>query len=158
VRILFLFLALNFPVSGFAIQKESPLLRREKVVIHEHWFFITKDIFDYESTNKPADKRVVHSGDKFGIRVKFSSRKPMVKLKIILRVPHSPENSTCPTCKPGELKIADANTVIVDTYDSTENDLTGFYWGIEPDDPRGDYKMEISLEGQKAASYSFRVE
>ncbi len=117
-------------------------------------------------TNKKAMKKkaqdfIVHSGEDFGIGVRFTSIKPNPKIKIQIKlvVPSSPENFPCRTCKPVELTISkDGHTIIINEEVAESLGQTAFYWGIDANDPRGKYQMSLSFDGVQIEIYDFKVQ
>ncbi len=126
----------------------------------EQWFFVVPAGNKQKGFEKKAQDLIVHSGEDFGIGVRFTSIKPNPKIKIQIKlvVPSSPENFPCRTCKPGELTISkDGHTIIINEEVAESLGQTAFYWGIAASDPRGKYQMSLSFDGVQIEAYDFEV-
>ena len=125
--------------------------------IKDSWSFVVP-INQHRFTSKDrSTKSVVKNGQKFGIILKFDSSKRPVRREVRLTVPDHPETFWCPKCNAGTLQSMDDNTVIVESEISSNEGLTGFYWGVDENDARGSYRMEILLDGVLAAAREFEV-
>ena len=124
----------------------------------EQWFFIVPTGNQQNGFETSASEMVVHSGEDFGIGIRFSGNMAEHNIQILLTPPSLPENFPCSKCKPGELSISeDGRSVVVNQETGSTRSLYGFYWGIDAKDPRGQYQIRLSVDGKEMAAYSFEV-
>ena len=125
----------------------------------ESWFFIRPMNDQSKSWKKKSNVFRVHNQQEFGVGVRYISKAKSLKALVILKVPGSPMTFTCSECKKGELirdPIKHEVRMIRDLEPIREE--TAFYWGIDDRDPRGNYRMELWLNGKLLAGYDFVVE
>jgi hypothetical protein len=127
-----------------------------KVTVTDKWFFVTPANKKQQGRKKTI-LMVVHSDQDFGIDVKFKTSKKSVNLKIKLSVPKQAANFPCLTCKPGEFKIVDDKTVIVNQNIDATSGESYFFWGIGAEDPRGKYELTFWLDDKPVDAYKFEV-
>ena len=127
-----------------------------KVTVTDKWFFVTPASKKQQSRKKTI-LMVVHSDQDFGFDVKFKTSKKSVNLKIKLSVPKQAANFPCLTCKPGEFKIVDDNTVTVNQNIDGTSGESYFFWGIGAEDPRGKYELSFWLDDKPVDAYKFEV-
>lgn len=149
----------NAAVKEFSTPHEELKIKiTDQTVVVKKWFFIRKMTNNWDRMPKAAERFVVYTGEQFGIGISYARLKPNIKAHIELNVPEKPENFPCKKCKAGELTIsADRKTVIVDTTIGNLKGESGWYWGIAAEDPRGQYKIKMSIENQEIAEYTFEV-
>lgn len=129
----------------------------DETLVYDSWFFIVP-IDKQQAGNEVRTTRTeVYNDEDFGFGVKYKTDKKNIKVKITLKVPNNPKNFPCRTCAPGELKIIDKNTVIVEISQSTTKGEFAWYWGIGKEDPRGKYSIKVELDGRFTKSWDFVV-
>ena len=124
----------------------------------EQWFFIVPAGNQQNGFETSASEMFVHTGEEFGIGIRFSGNLVDHKIQIHMTPSSLPENFPCSKCKPGELSISeDGRSVVVNQETGSIRPLYGFYWGIDANDPRGQYQIRLSVAGKEMAAYSFEV-
>ena len=111
-----------------------------------------------EQKQRRINQFTVHQNEDFGFTVKFTPSVGTARMKVRLVVPSKPNNFPCPKCLPGELLITDDHTVEVNTKIDLAKGHTGFYWGIDANDPKGQYELSYYLEDSLIETYRFEVQ
>ena len=82
-----------------------------------------------------------------------------MNFQVKLIVPSKSKNFGCHSCTSKEIKfLPDGRTIIVNKVVSQSINPTGFYWSIIDLDPRGKYKLILSIEGKEIETYDFEVQ
>lgn len=126
--------------------------------VTDSWFFVIPANSQHRGFKNRTSRYSVYPGEEFGIGLRFVPQEANVKVQFILVVPSMPENFPCSECKPGEILILDdGHTIVVDKNIDQSIGHTGFYWGIDENDPKGLYKMSVIVDGLLVGSYDFLV-
>ena len=150
--------SLNYISSTENLSRGKIRVSSENQNVIDHWFFVVPSNNNQKGYRKKAKDLFVHTGEDFGVALKFLSKKAKAYMQIKLVVPNSPENFPCGTCKPGELTISpDRHTIIVNRDISSSQGESAFFWGIAASDPRGKYQMSLSFDGVLIETYDFEV-
>jgi hypothetical protein len=119
------------------------------------WFFKGKLGNETEASNISSIPSIVKHGECFGFKVLFSPESQPVKVHVKLTVPESANRFTSHS---GISHFSEDNKTVEVDYETTAlNGSTSYYWGIDAEDPTGDYQLEFSLNGSKVDSYKFVV-
>jgi hypothetical protein len=141
--------------SSSAVAASTPNQLTPDVRLVDHWFFVGSKQKDGQFTNYRGRASVVKNGQIFGCKILYSTRKSSVHLRGILKGPAALKQFNA---EGFQMKFSsDGTQITADREVDSKSPMTGIFWGIGPNDPRGSYELECLLEGRTVEKQAFVV-
>lgn len=133
-----------------------PVIIGNDLLIADHFFFSGPKDHAFQVSQIDSGATVVHENQIFGCTMLVESRRPYVDVLLTLKVPSHPENFNF---HPGFVAMyRETNTVQVFLQANTIKKILSYYWGIAPEDPKGEYTITCQINGVVIEQHSFVAE
>lgn len=105
----------------------------------------------------PSDKVSLARKDNYGWMIGLRTDQPTVHYREEFTLPAAPKAWSGDAAK--ELQVSkDRRTAVIERDVAPENGVIGNFWSVVDGDPKGHYRIRVSVEGGPAQTFDFDVE